>query len=369
MLLEPGGEVDEYRLVRRVGAGGFSEVWLATNAAGQPRALKFPRIAELTEHLRREAALSAQVPDLPERVVGVEAARLAHDPPYLVVPWVEGVPLEPPEDVPSPPEILAGLTRADEVAALLQGLHARGIVHGDVKPQNVLVDRSGQCWLVDLGLAVHHVRARQQRSLAQSLVSVDGAPIAGTLEYMAPEVLAGSPPSPASDLYALGVLLHQLLTGRSPSYGVAPGALNPLLASGVEPLLRRLLDRDAGRRPTVDELRRALSRLVREERACLGRRNGHARRRIFHARMAVLRHGLGALAWLGTVLGGLAFGAWMVYRTVGPVDVGLAAFVSVPVGFLGLLLGITTINAWWLGVPERDYKQRTGHPLWTFMMQ
>ncbi len=239
----------------------------------------------------------------------------------------------------------------------------------------MILGAEGQCHLLDLGLARLQVETRLQRSLAQSLVSVSGESIAGTLEYMAPELLCGGSPSSASDVYSLGVMLHQQLTGRSPAFGVSPRQLNRYIPPGMEELLRSMLNREPSRRlESAQEAASRLKRFALGERKCLEQRNGHARRAVFQARMAVLRKGVGSLGVALVVAVLIALVLFNVGELYGQGQVWVD-FIMTPVvvpAFLvvvGMLLGVTTINAWALGVPEKTYKERKGHPIWTFMMQ
>jgi len=128
-----------------------------------------------------------------------------------------------------------------QLARALGELHARGLAHRDVKPDNVVVDRRGRAVLLDFGLA-----APRDALEAPS----------GTLPYLAPEVLEGRF-GPESDLFALGVVLHQALTGELPARGEAGAlvGLSPKLeASPLSGLCTRLLDADASRRPRLPEL-------------------------------------------------------------------------------------------------------------------
>lgn len=139
---------------------------------------------------------------------------------------------------------------ASRVARALAYAHAQGAIHGDVKPSNVLIDASGETYLSDFSLRVDSAPR-------------DGRPT-GTLAYMAPEVLHGAPPSPASDLYALGCLLFELLGGATPFQGGDPDETlrrhhldEPARLSArdaespplLDALLQRLLDKRPERRP------------------------------------------------------------------------------------------------------------------------
>lgn len=377
MDLVAGQLIGDHELLSEAGAGGFCVVWKARHITTRALvAIKFPRVESLLDHLRQEAGVSQLVQD--PRIVPIIETHLDQDPPHLVMPWIEGRRIETPPTAPRPEEIVDALLLARDLAAVLGRLHAAGVAHGDVKPGNVLVDAEGHCHLLDLGLARLQVATRLQRSLAQSLVSIDGRSIAGTLDFMAPELFDGKVPGIPADMYSLGVLLHGLLTGRPPAFGVSPSTLNPFLPPGTEDLLRRMLHHDPeARAPHAASVLGALDHLIAAERRCLARRNGHERRRVFVARMTTLRRGLRSLATgvavITLVVAACYFAIALVSGRSGKLaDVGaillvmasLLATTCVP-----LLLAITTVNAWIVGIPEATYKNRTGHPLWSFMMQ
>jgi serine/threonine protein kinase len=162
---------------------------------------------------------------------------------------------------------LATADRAERIAVidgLLDGLgylHARGIVHRDVKPENVLVTRDGVPVLIDYDLSMRTTDLDARRTAA------------GTVAYLSPEQARGEPARPASDLYAAGVLLYRVLTGEVPFAGnVAdvmeghrsaepppPSAFDPALAAFDAPLARLLDKRPEARFDGADEARRALA--------------------------------------------------------------------------------------------------------------
>lgn len=161
---------------------------------------------------------------------------------YVARQWVDGDPLEEWASAREPAEV--GRVVA-QLALALDHLHTQGFVHGDLKPENVLVDREGEPVLCDFGLA---------RS------TFDHAPAGGgTLYSIAPERLAGLPPDPRSDLFSLGVLLHQLCVGSRPParefYGRFPRV--PFLeavggdASDLPPFARDLVERTTERDPAA----------------------------------------------------------------------------------------------------------------------
>jgi len=362
-----GKVLGRYRLLDAVGAGGFSLVWRAEDTAtGRVVALKLPRNPDFIAHLRREARIAAVVHD--PQVAGLLESRLDHDPPFLAMPFVAGADLAIPDRAPAPERIVDAFRTFEKIARVVARLHRAGVAHGDLKPGNIRVGRDGLVHLLDLGLARHQVSVRQNSTLRASVVSVTGEKIAGTLDYMAPEVMSGGAPDAASDVYALGVVLHALLCGRPPAFGVSPGDLNPYLPPGTTDFLRQMLHADPSMRPPDGgALLPAVDAFVRAEERCLRRRNGHARRLVFCRRMKTLARGVRALGLVASLALVLIFGVPVLKPPAGlGAVVAMAAF---PFACIGFLLGVTTINAWILGVPEKTYKNRRGHPWWTFMMQ
>src|SRR5690606_10914113 len=134
--------------------------------------------------------------------------RLGHQPPDV---GSEAPPLREPE------RVAPDLVRLRSVlAAIVRGLahlHAHGKLHCDVKPSNVLVDGTGRVVLVDFGLVTDSDRRAPTRATA------------GTPRYMSPEMIAGEPMGPPSDLYSVGVIAYELLTGRPPFVGPVPQVL------------------------------------------------------------------------------------------------------------------------------------------------
>lgn len=197
-----------YRVERLLGEGGFAHTFLAHDEQLQRRVvLKVTRTASLPEARRmlREARLVARLGH--PAIVGVHDVEQVGDACILVLEYVEGGSLA---------ERLArgrlpvgqALAVADDVLAALEAAHAKGLVHRDIKPANILLTREGRAKLADFGVA----RDVQGSGTASGL-SLDGR-TPGTLRYMAPEQVRSATADARSDLFALGVVLYEMLAGR-----------------------------------------------------------------------------------------------------------------------------------------------------------
>jgi serine/threonine protein kinase len=207
--------------------------------------------------LRAEAAHLSRVREAPgiPRLVRFEDG----DRPCLVLPWLGDRSFR---------DILRGLKTEDdrgravalfiEVVHSVAWIHRMGLAHGDLKPENIVIGDDGLPWLVDFGLAREIQRLRREARLSQSLRSEEGL-AGGTLAYLPPEAVKGADPSPRADVYALGVMLHEVLLGRRPDKAVSPDELRVLLDDEVVELLLRALAFDpADRFPRATDLHETL---------------------------------------------------------------------------------------------------------------
>lgn len=201
-----------YQLEQELGRGGMATVFLATDTRlGRRVAVKVMHPGEeerRAERFHREASLAASLkhPNVLEvHDFGVDPVRG----PFLVCEWVQGESLRElaRRFAPVPPELAAVL--GWELARALEAAHVRGVVHRDVKPDNVLVAKGGPLKLADFGIAA---LAGQERLTSTGSVT-------GSLSYMAPERIDTGAWSPASDVYAVGVILFELCTGTTPHAG------------------------------------------------------------------------------------------------------------------------------------------------------
>jgi serine/threonine protein kinase len=213
--------LDRYRLVERLAVGGSAEVWSAHDEQ-LDRAVAVKRLhphllpdAVSRQRLAAEARAAAGLSH--PAIVGIYDIDTAGDWPALVMELVDGESLATrlARDGPLPEREAAAI--AADIADGLYHAHKRGIVHRDVKPGNVLLDRSGRARLADFGIA---------RSLAESAdrLTQTGS-VMGTLRYMAPEQLTGGEIGPRTDLYGLGAVLHEALTGEPPFPAGSPVGL------------------------------------------------------------------------------------------------------------------------------------------------
>ena len=208
--------VGAYRLVRELGAGGMGVVWLAERADGlftRPVALKLPHLGlqakVFAERFARERAILAGL-DHPHIARLYDAGITAHGQPFLAIEYVEGESLNVYCDR-QRLGVAARLKLFVDVLHAVQYAHSQLVVHRDLKPANILVTREGQVKLLDFGIARLLADTAAEKT---SLTQLGGRAL--TPDYASPEQIMGGAIGTASDIYSLGVLLYELLTGRRP---------------------------------------------------------------------------------------------------------------------------------------------------------
>jgi serine/threonine-protein kinase len=253
--VEVGAVVDgRYRVVAKIGAGGMADVWLAEDAHLQRRvALKvlhrrFAQDREFVMRFRREAESAAGLQH--PNIVAVFDRGEWEGTYYIAMQYVEGPTLKQLID--------SGITVEQAVAVIRQVLqaagyaHRQGIVHRDLKPQNVIVDAEGKAVVTDFGIARAGV----------SEITQTGS-VMGTPHYLSPEQAQGFDVTAVSDLYSIGVMLYEALTGRVPFEGESavavamkqvsqmpqrPSSIQPRVSAALDAVVMRALEKDPGRR-------------------------------------------------------------------------------------------------------------------------
>jgi serine/threonine protein kinase len=281
MSLAPGTRLGTYEVLAPLGTGGMGQVYRALDIRLErevavkllPEALGASpeRLAQLEREARTLAGLNHP------NIVTLFSVEDEDGLRFLTMELVEGSTLEA-LVVPGGLPLSRLLELAIPLAEALVAAHARGIVHRDLKPGNLMLTPEGRLKVLDFGLADRAALAGPDESTLAAGPTGDApvSPFAGTLPYMAPEQLRGEPAAPASDLFAVGVLLFELATGRRPFTSAtlpelssailrddpfaagAAAALPPALV----PLLRRCLAKSAAERwPDAVALRAALGAL------------------------------------------------------------------------------------------------------------
>jgi serine/threonine protein kinase len=260
-----------YRIDRPLGTGGMAEVFVATDLRlGRTVALKRIPAAAVPDataraRLAREARALARVNH--PNVVTVFDTVQDDGRPFLVMELVGGASLRDVLDAETSLRPARAVTIASEIASGLAAAHAQGIVHRDLKPSNIFLTPSGTVKIGDFGIA---------RLMTDAALTRTGE-VFGSPPYVAPEQLTGAPVDARADLYTLGCVLFEMLSGRPPFIGEDPVSLSyqhvhtqPVRVDGVAPgvpreladLVHRLLAKDPEDRPSnADEVRRALGRV------------------------------------------------------------------------------------------------------------
>ena len=260
--------IDErYRVLNRLGSGGMADVYCAEDTQlGRKVAVKllyrrFAEDEEFVERFRREASSAAGLQH--PNIVGVFDRGEWDGTYYIAMEYLKGHTLKQlvREHGAMPPDLAVDITI--QVLRAAKFAHKRGIVHRDIKPHNVILDEEGRAKVTDFGIA---------RAGASDMTETGS--IMGTAQYLSPEQAQGQPVSPRSDLYSIGVMLYELLTGQVPFDAespvtialkhvsedpVPPSQLNPAVPPALDAVVLRALEKEpANRFADADEFAAAL---------------------------------------------------------------------------------------------------------------
>jgi serine/threonine-protein kinase len=261
-----------YMIVRKIGAGGMADVYLAEDQElGRRVAIKIlngrhANDAQFIERFRREAKNAAALNH--PNIVSIYDRGEAEDTYYIAMEYLDGRSLK---------ELIVGrgaapvnvaVEYARQILSALRFAHRHGIVHRDIKPHNVLVDREGRVKVTDFGIA-----------RAGTSQMTEAGSIVGTAQYLSPEQARGTEVDQRSDLYSLGIVLYELLTGQTPFDGDTPveiamkhlsatprppSQINRVVPRDLDMVVMRALAKDPGARyQSADEMEADLERVQR----------------------------------------------------------------------------------------------------------
>src|SRR5881392_716860 len=264
-----------YKVLSRLGSGGMADVFLAEDEQlGRNVALKllYQRFAEdpgFVERFRREAQAAAGLQH--PNVVSVYDRGAYDGTYYIAMEYLPGRSLKQLIRSEAPLDPVRAIDITAQILKAARFAHRRGVIHRDLKPHNVIVDDAGHVKVTDFGIA---------RAGASDMTETGS--IMGTAQYLSPEQAQGHAVSAQSDLYAIGIVLYELLTGRVPFDGdspvtialkqvselpIPPSAFNPAVPPELDAIVLRALEKDPARRfagaeEMIAELEQLRGRLV-----------------------------------------------------------------------------------------------------------
>jgi eukaryotic-like serine/threonine-protein kinase len=268
--LEAGDTLDHYRLDRTVARSGMATLFKATDMRdGRQVAIKVPHAEMeadpvLVERFQREQQIGQELdhPGVVKTFDGEERSRL-----YMVIEWVDGrllrailneEGLNQERGLPNQEHGLPigrATNFALQILDALDTMHKHGVVHRDLKPENIMVDDRDRIKLIDFGIAM--------KEDARRITFVEMSPTLGTPDYISPEQVKGQRGDQRSDIYSLGVMYYEMLTGEPPFRGPNPLAVmnervlrdpeparnrRPEISAELNEILRRAMERDPRRR-------------------------------------------------------------------------------------------------------------------------
>ena len=259
-----------YRLERRIGSGGMADVWLAEDGSlNRQVAIKiladrYTQDEGFVERFRREATAAAGLNH--PNIVAIYDRGQAEGTYYIAMEYVDGPTLKQEITARAPLPEADAITYAQQALQALEFAHRRGVIHRDVKPHNMMITPEGMLKMTDFGIA----RA------ANTVEMTEVGSIVGTAQYLSPEQARGQPVGPQSDIYSMGIVLYEMVTGELPFNGGSaveiamkqvndppppPTRKNRLLSPALEQVIMRALAKDPAlrfrsAREMADELER-----------------------------------------------------------------------------------------------------------------
>lgn len=303
---ENGRELDQFRIDAHVAESGMASIFRATDLRdGRQVAIKIPHSAMeadpvLFDRFKREEEIGSALdhPNVMRIFPNQGRSRV-----YMVMEWVHGQLLRKilSEQGKLPPERAIRITLG--ILKALGYIHKHGVVHRDLKPENIMVDDQDHLKLIDFGIA--------SKAGAKRLTYAGFTQALGTPDYISPEQVKGKRGDARSDLYSLGIMLYEMLTGRTPFSGPSalavmndrlinhpfpPREADPSISPQLQEVLYRALERDPKNRyPTADAFAHDLENLDKvgvEERIELRdwrkRRSGTLRKALYYAALALI---------------------------------------------------------------------------------
>lgn len=304
--MEAGQQIDHYRVDAPVAESGMASIFRATDLRdGRTVALKVPHAAMESDPMffdrfRREDEIGATMdhPNVMRTFPAEQRSRV-----YMVMEWVPGRLLRKilAEEGRLSQERAVGITL--QILEALEYIHQRGVVHRDLKPENIMVDDQDRVKLIDFGIA--------SKEGSRRLTFAGFSQTLGTPDYISPEQVKGKRGDQRSDIYATGVMLYEMLAGRTPFSGPSPLAImndrlinhpyppreaNPEITPQLQEVIYRALERDPRNRyPDAHEFALDLHHLDQvgvadrvELTEWKKRRSGKARKIAFYAGLALL---------------------------------------------------------------------------------
>jgi serine/threonine protein kinase len=274
-----GQHVGPYRIEQRLGSGGMGVVYKAQDTRlGRSVAVKFlpaeyAHDRRALERFQREARTASALNH--PYICTIHDIDTYLGQPFFVMEFIQGQSLRQFSRQRLPLDVVAQL--GEQVAKALAVAHAAGIVHRDIKPDNIMVRDDGYVKVVDFGLARPLPTSIVRAAAELSDVTAPGT-LVGTLRYMSPEQGRAETANSASDIFALGIILYELATGHHPFEADSPLAIlhgilthtpvpasqpNPETAGPLETLLQTMLEKDARLRPTAQDVEATLAELIR----------------------------------------------------------------------------------------------------------